>query len=155
MLETTCSLDQARGYAKCKRLNAKFVFSSNGHQFVEFNSFTGLTSDSKPMVEFPIPAALRARYEQNMGFTLESQEARPLLQQYPGGEGARRYYQDAAPATIRAISGQFKLGGTDGLENPKIFRTPDVMITGGLAALQQAGIPRDLLAETKTRMFVA
>ena len=35
-----------------------------------------------------------------MGFALESPAARPLLQPYPGGEGTRRYYQDAA---IRAV----------------------------------------------------
>ena len=35
-----------------------------------------------------------------MGYTLDSHAARPLLQRYPGGEGARRYYQDAA---IRAV----------------------------------------------------
>jgi len=32
-------LDQAKGYAECKRLNVKFIFSSNGHQFVEFDCF--------------------------------------------------------------------------------------------------------------------
>jgi len=37
-------LDQAKGYSECKRLNVRFVFSSNGHQFVEFDYFTGLTS---------------------------------------------------------------------------------------------------------------
>jgi type I restriction enzyme R subunit len=52
------------------------------------------------MTEFPPPDELRARYEQGMGFALESTAARPLLQQYPGGEGTRRYYQDAA---IRAV----------------------------------------------------
>ena len=93
-------LEQGKNYAKCKRLNIKFVFSSNGHQFVEFDSFTGLTTDPKPMDEFPSPAELRARYEKDMGFTLESANARPLLQQYAGGEGTRRYYQDAA---IRAV----------------------------------------------------
>ncbi len=93
-------LDQAKGYAECKRLNVRFVFSSNGHQFVEFDSFTGLTSAPKLIAEFPTPADLCARYEQGMGFTLESPAARPLLQRYPGGEGVRRYYQDAA---IRAV----------------------------------------------------
>jgi type I restriction enzyme R subunit len=93
-------LDQAKGYAECKRLNVKVVFSSNGHQFVEFDCFTGLTSAAKPIAEFPTPAELRARFEQNMGFALESPVARPLLQPYPGGEGTRRYYQDAA---IRAV----------------------------------------------------
>jgi type I restriction enzyme R subunit len=93
-------LDQAKGYSECKRLNVRFVFSSNGHQFIEFDCFSGLTSAPKPMTEFPPPDELRARYEQGMGFALESTAARPLLQQYPGGEGTRRYYQDAA---IRAV----------------------------------------------------
>lgn len=57
-------LDQAKGYSACKRLNVKFVFSSNGHQFVEFDSFTGQTSAPKPIAEFPTPAELRAGYEQ-------------------------------------------------------------------------------------------
>ncbi len=43
---------------------------------------------------------LRTRYEQGIGFALESPAARPLLQPYSGGEGTRRYYQDAA---IRAV----------------------------------------------------
>jgi type I restriction enzyme R subunit len=93
-------LDQAKGYAECKRLNVRFIFASNGHLFVEFDNFTGLTSAPKPVTEFPTPAELRARYERGMGFTLESPAARPLLQPYPGGEGTRRYYQDAA---IRAV----------------------------------------------------
>ena len=41
-------LDQAKGYAHCKRLNIPFVFSSNGHQFVEFDRFTGLTNTTAP-----------------------------------------------------------------------------------------------------------
>src|SRR5664279_6240827 len=49
-------LDQAKGYAECKRLNVHFVFSSNGHQFIEFDCFTGLTSAPKPTADFPTPA---------------------------------------------------------------------------------------------------
>jgi type I restriction enzyme R subunit len=60
-----------------------------------------------------------------------------------------------AAATIRAIASQFERGGTEGLENPQIFRTPEVQAAGGLAALQTAGNPRALLVETKTRMFAA
>jgi type I restriction enzyme R subunit len=93
-------LDQAKGYAECRRHNVHFVFSSNGHLFVEFDCFTGLTSSPRLIASFPSPAELRARYEQGMGYTLESPAAKPLLQRYPGGEGARRYYQDAA---IRAV----------------------------------------------------
>jgi len=52
-------LDQRKGYAECKRLNVPFVFSSNGHQFVMFDRFSGLTSAPRPMTEFPSPAAYR------------------------------------------------------------------------------------------------
>jgi type I restriction enzyme, R subunit len=93
-------LDQAKGYAKAKVLNVPFVFSTNGHLFVEFDRTTGLTSDPRPMNEFPSPADLRARYEAAKGFSLSDPVAAPLLQPYKGGEGARRYYQDAA---IRAV----------------------------------------------------
>ena len=97
-------LDQAKGYATCKRLNVPFVFSSNGHMFVEFDNFTGLTSSPRPLSEFPTPEQLRARYEERMGFSLATPQAKPLLQPYTGGEGTRRYYQDAA---IRAVFEKF------------------------------------------------
>ena len=74
--------------------------SPQRHQFVEYDDFTGLTAKPRPMAEFPTPAELRARYEKGMGFGLDAFVARPLLQPYAGGEGARRYYQDAA---IRAV----------------------------------------------------
>jgi len=56
-------LEQAKLYSACRRLNVPFVFSSNGHQFVEFDRFTGLTSSPLAMQEFPSPSDLRARYE--------------------------------------------------------------------------------------------
>ncbi len=104
-------LEQGKGYAECRRQNVKFIFSSNGHLFVEFDAFTGLTSSPRPMAEFPAPDDLRARYEQGMGFSLASPVARPLLQPYAGGEGARRYYQDAA---IRAVMEKLAQDTTDG-----------------------------------------
>lgn len=107
-------LDQAKGYAECKRHNVKFIFSSNGHQFVEFDCFSGLTSAPRQIATFPSPAKLRTRYEQGMGYTLESPAARPLLQRYPGGEGTRRYYQDAA---IRAV--MEKIAQCEGAGQPK------------------------------------
>ncbi|MBL8964593.1 MAG: hypothetical protein KF787_03195 [Phycisphaeraceae bacterium] len=89
-------LDQAKGYATAARLNVPFVFSTNGYQFVEFDRKAGLTSPPRPMVEFPSPDDLRARYEAAMGFKLDAPAAAPLLRPYKGGEGGRRYYQDAA-----------------------------------------------------------
>ncbi len=93
-------LDQGKAYAHSKRLNVPFVFSSNGHQFVEYDRFTGQTSVASPMAVFPPPEDLRRRYEQHMGFNLQDEAAKPLLEPYYNGEGGRRYYQDAA---IRAV----------------------------------------------------
>jgi DNA replication protein DnaC len=48
------------------------------------------------MSEFSTEVELKKRYEKGMGFSLESEAAKPLLVKYSGGEGERRYYQDAA-----------------------------------------------------------
>ena len=93
-------LEQAKAYSKCKRFNVPFIYSSNGHLFVEFDRYTGHTSKPRLMAEFPSRAELRQRYEEKMGFNLNEPAARPLLTPYAGGEGGRRYYQDAA---IRAV----------------------------------------------------
>ncbi len=93
-------LEQVKLYATCKRLNVPFVFSSNGHLFVEFDRFSGKTSEPRQLTAFPTPEELRQRYEEGMGFSLASEPARPLLARYSGGEATRRYYQDAA---IRAV----------------------------------------------------
>ena len=95
-LPPTHGLEQAKCYATCKRLNVPFVYSTNGHLFVEFDCFSGLTSSPRPLTEFPSPDALRTRYEHAMGFQLDEPVAQPLLMRYPGGEATRRYYQDAA-----------------------------------------------------------
>jgi len=99
-LPPTHGLEQGKLYAICKRLNVPFVFSSNGHLFVEYDRFTGKTTAPKPLAAFPTPDELRARYEQGIGIRLSDPVAKPLLIRYPGGEATRRYYQDAA---IRAV----------------------------------------------------
>jgi len=93
-------LQQGKIYSSSKRLNVPFVYSSNGHQFVEYDSFTGLTHAPRPMSEFPSPDGLKVRYEEGKGFQMDSGAAKPLLAPYAKGEGQRRYYQDAA---IRAV----------------------------------------------------
>src|SRR4051794_8743532 len=93
-------LDQAKTYARAKRLNVPFVFSTNGHQYVEYDTVTGLTTGAISLSLFPSPDELRQRYEKHMGFSLDAPAAAPLLRPYKGGEGGRRYYQDAA---IRAV----------------------------------------------------
>jgi type I restriction enzyme R subunit len=93
-------LEQAKLYAACKRLNVPFVFSTNGYQYVEFDRFTGRTTNPVALDLFPKPDELRRRYEAGIGFNLADPAARPLLVRYQGGEATRRYYQDAA---IRAV----------------------------------------------------
>jgi type I restriction enzyme R subunit len=103
---------QGKRDGDCDRLNVKFIFSTNGHLFVEYDKFTGLTSSPKTLSEFPTPTELRQRYENGMGFSLESEAAKPLLVKYTGGEAQRRYYQDAA---IRAVFEKVAQGGNRAL----------------------------------------
>jgi len=104
----THGLEQAKLYASASRLNVPFVYSSNGHQFVEYDRFSGLTQPPLPMSEFPTPDDLKARYEEKKGFSLESEAAKPLVTPYAKGEAQRRYYQDAA---IRAVLEKIAGGG--------------------------------------------
>jgi len=94
-------LEQAKNYATAgRRLHVPFVFSSNGHLFVEYDALFGVTASPRPLAEFPTPDELRERYEQGKGFSLSDEAAKPLLAKYRLGEAGRRYYQDAA---IRAV----------------------------------------------------
>ena len=60
-----------------------------------------------------------------------------------------------AAETVRAIASQFAKGGTENLETPNIFDTPEVLSAGGIDALKGYGEPRAALGETKRRMFTA
>jgi len=90
----TLGLEQAKEYAK--RLNAPFVFSTNGHLFVEYDYFEEKVSREFPLENFPAPETLRELYEKGKGFSLEDEKAKALLVPYRGGQSERRYYQDAA-----------------------------------------------------------
>jgi type I restriction enzyme R subunit len=106
-------LEQGKLYArKGNLLHVPFVFSSNGHLFVEYDQFTNLTHAPRPICEFPSPEELRKRYEDGRNFHLTDEAAKPLLSPYPGGEASRRYYQDAA---IRAVFEKIAAGGTRAL----------------------------------------
>ena len=61
-LPPTHGLEQAKLYAASKRLNVPFVFSSNGHLFVEYDEEAGTTSEPRPLTEFPTPEELVQRY---------------------------------------------------------------------------------------------
>ncbi|HBE44048.1 MAG TPA: hypothetical protein DDW17_01010 [Deltaproteobacteria bacterium] len=48
------ALLEAKRYARLN--NVPLVYSSNGHLFVECNTFTGKTSDPQPLERFPTPS---------------------------------------------------------------------------------------------------
>jgi type I restriction enzyme R subunit len=60
-----------------------------------------------------------------------------------------------AAEAVWAVASQFSRAGTDGLENPQIFQTPELRSAGGLASLGLFGRPAEVLSETKRRMFAA
>jgi len=62
---------------------------------------------------------------------------------------------DKTSLTIQALADQFARGGTDELENPNIFQTPEVVKSGGLPALKAFGKPVEILHKVKEKVFVA
>ncbi len=70
----------------------------------------------------------RTRHDRTLAFTYKHEE---WLDTLPPNTAA----------TIKALAGQFERGGTESLENPQVFQTPEVRAVGGLAALQAAGKP--------------
>ncbi len=92
-------LQQGKGYRVGHLHAVPFVFSSNGHQFVEYDDETGQTSEARPMAEFPTPGELLDRYLSKRQLP-STPEALQLLQTpYHLGRDHLRYYQDAAIRT--------------------------------------------------------
>jgi type I restriction enzyme R subunit len=89
-------LQQGRSYRVGQLHHVPFVFSSNGHQFVEYDEFSGATSDPRAMADFPTPQELIDRYLNQRGLTPSKGAFRLLLTSYAQGRDYLRYYQDAA-----------------------------------------------------------
>jgi type I restriction enzyme, R subunit len=102
-------IQQAKNYKK--KFNVPFVFSSNGHLFAEYADDTGLIRDALPLSAFPNPEELKTRYEKITNISLDSEQAKPLLMAYKGGEAARYYFQDAAirAALEKIIKGEKRI----------------------------------------------
>lgn len=89
-------LQQGKDYRVGELNHVPFVFSSNGHLFVEFDELTGLTSEAKPLSEFPSPNELVARYLAQRQIPATVPELQFLSIGYAQGRDNLRYYQDAA-----------------------------------------------------------
>ena len=89
-------LQQARRYRVGKLNHVPFVFSSNGHQFVEYDEDTGLTSEARSLTDFPGPDELVERYLRVRNLDAGSSTFNVLSTRYEKGREFLRYYQDAA-----------------------------------------------------------
>jgi len=54
-----------------------------------------------------------------------------------------------------AIVNQFAFQGTDSIESDQLFRVHDVIKAGGINSLSKGGDAKQLLDETKLRLFAA
>ena len=89
-------MQQAKGYADCERFEVKYVFSTNGHRYGEFDLFTNLQSGPFQFANFPPHPDLTARYSKDTGIDVTTPEAAVLFQADSPAWALSRYYQDAA-----------------------------------------------------------
>jgi type I restriction enzyme R subunit len=94
-------VQQAKSYAEM--LGLKFAYATNGQEILEIDYTTGL---ERPVVNYPTPDALWARYRQAMGVSDPTQAERLLTPfNHAVGKG-ERYYQQIA--INRAVEGALK-----------------------------------------------
>ncbi len=96
-------LQQAIDYADT--LDIKYVYSSNGDEFVEQNLITGEVRNV-PLDAFPSPDELYARYKTDMGISDVGEKA--MLEPYywmPGYKKPRYYQRIAINRTVDAVAG--------------------------------------------------
>ena len=89
-------MQQAKGYADCKRFEVKYVFATNGHLYGEFDFFTNLQGGPFPLADFPPHPDLTTRYAKDTGIDITQPEAEILFQADSPAWSQTRYYQDAA-----------------------------------------------------------
>ena len=89
-------LQQGKDYRVGELNHVPFVFSSNGHQFIEYDEATGQTSEAKPMTEFPRPEELVARFLSCRQLPSAAVDLQLLTTGYAKGRDYLWYFQDAA-----------------------------------------------------------
>lgn len=89
-------MQQAKGYSDCKRFDVKYVFSTNGHLYGEYDLTAMLQGGTWPFQQFPPHVDLTARYAKDTGIDVTKPEAAILFQQDSPAWSKTRYYQDAA-----------------------------------------------------------
>jgi type I restriction enzyme R subunit len=89
-------MQQAKGYADCKRHEVEYVFATNGHRYGEFDKFSGLQAGPFPFADFPPHPALTQRYARDTGIDVSRPDAAMLFMADSPAWSQSRYYQDAA-----------------------------------------------------------
>jgi len=88
------------------------------------------------------------------GLAPKNRKERVLTLSYKHGDWFKNL-PERTKLTLLALAKQCEKGGTDELENPHILDAPAVKKAGGLAALKILGEPKDIVIETKRRLFAA
>lgn len=89
-------MQQAKGYADCRRFEVKYVFATNGHLYGEFDFFTNLQEGPFPLTDFSSHPDFSVRYARDTGIDIASPEAAMLFQTDSPAWSQARYYQVAA-----------------------------------------------------------
>ena len=89
-------MQQAKNYADCLRHDVKYVFSTNGHRYGEFDTFTGLHAGPFPFPDFPSHADLTSRFAGDTGINIQDPDSAMLFMADSPAYPQSRYYQDAA-----------------------------------------------------------
>lgn len=112
-------MEQAKGYADCKRFDIQYAFASNGHLYGEYDKPSGIQTGPHPLTNFPSHPELCVRYAMDKGINLRSPDASLLFQADSPAWAVSRYYQDAA---IRAAFGRIILARQAGTP-PRVLLT--------------------------------
>jgi type I restriction enzyme, R subunit len=141
-------MQQARGYADTLRFDVKYVFSTNGHRYGEYDRIRELINGPTPFSDFPTHPALTARYFKDTGIDLSKPGSAMLFQADSPAWSLSRYYQDAA---IRASFEKILLDRQEG-KPPRVLLTlatgagKTIIATNLLWRLSQAGqLPKPAL----------
>jgi type I restriction enzyme, R subunit len=89
-------LQQGKGYRIGQLHHVPFIFSSNGHLYVEYDEATCTVSEPKPLAEFPRPEELVQRLLTIRGLNVQTPEFKLLETSYKQGRDHFWYFQDAA-----------------------------------------------------------
>jgi type I restriction enzyme, R subunit len=89
-------MQQAKGYADCRRFDVKYVFATNGHRYGEFDFCTSLQGGPFPFADFLPHPDLTARYARDTGIDVTKPDAAMLFQADSPAWAQSRYFQDAA-----------------------------------------------------------